>query len=54
MKIAPIDIAHKTFTRRMMGLDQDEVMDFLRQVSEELEAVIRDRNNLRESLRETE
>jgi len=54
MKIAPIDIAHKTFTRRMMGLDQEEVMDFLRQVSDELEAVIRDRNNLRESLREKE
>jgi cell division initiation protein len=54
MKIAPIDIAHKTFTRRMMGLDQDEVMDFLRQVAEELEALSRDRNNLRETLREKE
>jgi cell division initiation protein len=54
MKIAPIDIAHKTFTRRMMGYDQDEVSQFLRQVAEELEAVIRDRNNLRESIREKE
>lgn len=54
MKIAPIDIAHKTFTRRMMGLDQDEVMDFLRLIAEELEAVIRDRNNLREAIREKE
>jgi cell division initiation protein len=54
MKIAPIDIAHKQFTRRMMGLDQDEVLDFLRQIAEEMEGLIRDRNNLRESLREKE
>lgn len=54
MKIAPIDIAHKTFTRRMMGLDQDEVMDFLRLVAEEMETLIRDRNTLRESMREKE
>lgn len=54
MKIAPIDITHKTFSRRMMGWDQDEVMDFLRQLAEEMEALIRDRNNLRESIREKE
>lgn len=54
MKIAPIDIAHKQFTRRMMGLDQDEVLDFLRQIADEMESLIRDRNNLRESLREKE
>ena len=30
MKIAPIDIAHKTFNRKVMGLDPDEVTDFLR------------------------
>jgi cell division initiation protein len=52
MKIAPIDIAHKSFTRKMMGLDQNEVMDFLRQIADEMEALIRDRNNLREQLRE--
>ncbi len=54
MKIAPIDIAHKTFARKMMGLDTEEVMDFLRNVSEEMESLIRERNNLRESLREKE
>jgi cell division initiation protein len=54
MKIAPIDIAHKNFTRRMMGLDQDEVLDFLRLVAEEMESLIRDRNALRESVREKE
>ena len=54
MKIAPIDIAHKNFTRRMMGIDQGEVTDFLRQIAEEMEAIIRDRNVLRESVREKE
>lgn len=54
MKIAPIDIAHKNFSRRMMGLDQDEVMEFLRQTADEMESLIRDRNSLRESLREKE
>lgn len=54
MKVAPIDIAHKSFNRKMMGLDQQEVMDFLRQIAEEMESLIRDRNNLREQLREKE
>lgn len=54
MKIAPIDIAHKSFNRKMMGLDPQEVMDFLRLVADELESVIRERNSLRENLRERE
>jgi cell division initiation protein len=54
MRIAPIDIAHKTFHRKMMGFDPDEVMDFMRMVSEELEAVIKERNSLKETLREKE
>jgi len=54
MRIAPIDIAHKTFHRKMMGFDPDEVMDFLRLVAEEMESLIKERNSLRESLREKE
>lgn len=54
MKIAPIDIAHKNFNRKMMGIDQEEVTDFLRQVAEEMEGLIRERNNLREQMREKE
>ena len=38
----------------MMGIDQGEVTDFLRQIAEEMEAIIRDRNVLRESVREKE
>lgn len=54
MRIAPIDIAHKTFHRKMMGFDPDEVMDFLRQVAEELESLVKERNQLKETLREKE
>jgi cell division initiation protein len=54
MRIAPIDIAHKTFHRKMMGFDPDEVMDFMRMVAEDLETVIKERNSLREQLREKE
>jgi cell division initiation protein len=54
MRIAPIDIAHKTFHRKMMGFDPDEVMDFMRMVAEEMENLIKERNTLRETLREKE
>ncbi|NCN41351.1 DivIVA domain-containing protein [bacterium] len=52
MRITPIDIAHKSFQRKMMGLDPDQVMDFLRFVADEMETVIRERNALKEALRE--
>jgi cell division initiation protein len=52
MKIAPIDIAHKTFTRKVMGLDQEEVSDFLRDVADQMEEIIRERNQLKEALRQ--
>lgn len=54
MKIAPIDIVHKQFTKKMMGLDSSEVYAFLQAISEEMESLIRERNNLRETLREKE
>lgn len=54
MKIAPIDIAHKSFGKKMMGFDADEVTDFLRSVAEELEEVIRERNELKETVRQKE
>lgn len=52
MKIAPIDIAHKTFGRKVMGLDPDEVVDFLRDVADQMEEIIRERNMLKETLRQ--
>ena len=54
MKIAPIDIAHKTFNRKMMGFDPTEVMDYLRNISDEMENLIRERNQLKEAVREKE
>lgn len=54
MKITPIDIAHKTFSKKMMGLDTVEVMDFLQEVASQMEALIHERNALKETLREKE
>lgn len=54
MKITPVDIAHKNFTKKMMGLDPDEVMDFLQLVSAQMESLIHERNSLREAVREKE
>jgi cell division initiation protein len=54
MKIAPIDIAHKTFSRKIGGLDGTEVEAFLKEVADEMEAVIRERNQLKEQVRERE
>ena len=54
MKIAPIDIAHKTFNRKVMGLDPDEVMDFMRDIADQMEEIIRERNSLKEALRQKE
>ncbi|MDG0817076.1 DivIVA domain-containing protein [Bdellovibrio svalbardensis] len=54
MKITPIDIAHKSFGKKMMGLDTDEVMDFLQQIAGQMEALIQERNALKEAMREKE
>ncbi len=54
MKIVPTDIVHKTFSRKMMGYDQEEVTDFLRRASKEFEQLIDEKNTLRESIREKE
>ena len=54
MKIAPIDIAHKSFSRKMMGLDPVEVGEFLKLVSDEMESLISERNSLRQAQREKE
>lgn len=54
MKITPIDIAHKSFGKKMMGLDAEEVMDFLQQIAGQMEALIQERNSLKEAIREKE
>ena len=52
MKIAPIDIAHKSFNRKVMGLDPDEVANFLRDIADQMEELIRERNALKENSRQ--
>ena len=52
MRITPIDIAHKSFGKKMMGLDTDEVMDFLQMIAGQMESLIQERNSLKEGLRE--
>jgi cell division initiation protein len=52
MKITPVDLAHKSFTKKMFGIDENEVADFLSQVATTLEDLIHERNSLRDKLRE--
>lgn len=52
MRLTPIDIAHKTFGKKMFGLDPDEVADFLQQIASAMEALVQERNTLKEAARE--
>lgn len=52
MKITPIDIAHKNFNKKMFGLDESEVTEFLQQVATAMENLIHERNALKEQVRE--
>jgi cell division initiation protein len=54
MKITPIDIAHKSFTKKMFGLDETEVVEYMAQVATVLEELIHERNTLKEALRSKE
>ncbi len=54
MRIAPIDIAHKNFNRKVMGLDPDEVASFLRDIADQMEELVRERNALKEGVRQKE
>ena len=52
MKMTPIDVSHKTFQKKMFGLDELEVMEFLQAVASQMEEMVHERNLLREALRE--
>ena len=52
MRIAPIDVAHKNFPRKLMGFDSEEVGEFLRDVADQMEELVRERNSMKEQLRE--
>lgn len=52
MKLTPIDIRHRQFGRSMFGLNEEEVVEFLQVVASEMEALVHERNTLREAVRE--
>jgi cell division initiation protein len=54
MRIAPIDITHKTFSKKMMGIDPQEVYDFLRDVADQMEELVRERQRLKEEVTKKE
>lgn len=54
MKMTPIDITHKTFNKKMFGLDETEVTDFLQHVATAMEDLIHERNSLKETIRDKE
>lgn len=54
MNFTPLEIAQKLFAKRMMGYDIQEVTDFLYMISAQMEALIQERNQLREALKEKE
>lgn len=54
MKITPVDVAHKTFNKSLYGLDSKEVNAYLQSIADQLETLFRERNDLREKLREKE
>ncbi|GIL16649.1 MAG: hypothetical protein BroJett040_04000 [Oligoflexia bacterium] len=54
MKITPIDINHKSFNKKMFGIDEIEVQTYLEQVASQMEELIHERNALKEALREKE
>jgi cell division initiation protein len=54
MKLTPIDITHKSFNKKMFGLDEAEVSEFLAQVAHTMEELVHERNTLREAMREKE
>ena len=54
MALTPVDIANKEFPVRMRGYDRDAVDDFLDQVVQEFEALIRENASLREQIEQPE
>lgn len=54
MRVAPIDIANKTFGRKIYGLDTEEVYDFLRDIADEVEALSRQHEQLIEKQNSSE
>ena len=54
MKLTPIEIYQKQFSKKMRGYDDKEVEAFLSELAQQMEQLILEKNALKESLREKE
>lgn len=54
MRITPLDVRNHPFQRRFSGYDREEVDAFLRMVADDYEAVVRESEGLRETVRKLE
>ncbi len=54
MHLLPHEISQKLFTKRMMGYDLQEVTDFLYSISNQLEEVMQERDQLKVQIRDKE
>jgi cell division initiation protein len=54
MKYYPAEIANKTFDRKMMGYDTDQVMNFLNIIANQMESLLQDRKHMQEELKNKE
>ena len=54
MKHYPTEISRKTFERKVMGYDPDDVSDYLTVIAAQLEALLLERNALRDALKDKE
>jgi cell division initiation protein len=52
--MTPLDVHSHRFARRLRGFDQDEVMEFLRLVSEDYEGLVRDNEGQADRIRRLE
>ena len=51
MKHYPSEIAHKTFEKKMLGYDPDDVADFLTIVAAQMEALLQERTAFQKALK---
>lgn len=54
MRITPLEIQNHQFSRRLSGLDPDEVATFLKLVADDCQSLVRENEQLRDSVRRLE
>jgi len=52
MKIAPLDLLQQQFSRRFRGFDPEEVQDFLKDLAEQIEDLLRENSAQAEKIRQ--